>query len=49
MAQDEGTTSFSPKAAGPPPEVDHHLAIDLDGEQGAEVFARRELGREQFA
>jgi hypothetical protein len=26
-----------------------HLVIDFDGEQGAEVFARRELGREQFA
>src|SRR5436305_4932211 len=31
------------------PQVDRHLAVDVDGERGAEVFPRRELGREQLA
>ena len=31
------------------PQIDHHLAVDVDGERGAEVFARLELGGEQLA
>ncbi len=31
------------------PQVDHHLAVDVDGERGAEVFPRLELGCEQLA
>jgi hypothetical protein len=30
------------------PQVDHRFAIDVDGERGAEVFARIELGIEQL-
>src|SRR5258707_10169886 len=30
-------------------QIDHHLAVDVDGEQGAEVFTRLELGCEQLA
>src|SRR5205814_3274540 len=31
------------------PQIDHHLAVDVDGERGAEVFPRLELGGEQLA
>src|SRR5262249_36229320 len=31
------------------PQIDHHLAVDVDGERGTEVFPRLELGGEQLA
>src|SRR5262249_14838114 len=40
-----GTGLVGPAA----PQVDHHLAVDVDGERGAEVFSRLEFGCEQLA
>jgi hypothetical protein len=31
------------------PQIDHHLAVYVEGERGAEVFPRLELGGEQLA
>lgn len=31
------------------PQINHHLAVDVEGERGTEVFARLELGSEQLA
>lgn len=35
--------------AQPPPQIDHHLAIDVDGERGAEVFPRLDHRSEQVS